>query len=148
MKLTKRQRELLDKLVPRRRAFCLEYLANGFNATQAAIAVGYSEDTARQLGSEVLSFPDVKAAIESLQERELNIKLGTLESRRRAYRKIANAEGAHETRDRLKAMELLGKTHGDFVDRKEITGADGAPLQAQIVLTHDEALAAARRGGK
>lgn len=47
---------------PKREAFVLEYLKD-FNATQAAIRAGYSKKNARQAGSELLTFPDVKAAI-------------------------------------------------------------------------------------
>lgn len=30
----------------------------------------------------------------------------------------------------LKASELLSRARGDFIDRKEVTGANGAPLHA------------------
>ena len=43
--------------------FLKAYLKSG-NATQAAIEAGYSENTARQIGSELLTKPDIKAAVE------------------------------------------------------------------------------------
>lgn len=43
------------KLTPKQTLFVAEYLANGMNATQAAISAGYSEKTAQEQGSRLLS---------------------------------------------------------------------------------------------
>ncbi len=51
---------------PKQQRFVAEYLADP-NATQAAIRAGYSERTARQIGQENLSKPDIRAAIEAGQ---------------------------------------------------------------------------------
>lgn len=51
-------------LTPKQRKFIDAYFQNGMNATRAAITAGYSEKTARQMGSENLSKPDIKEAIE------------------------------------------------------------------------------------
>jgi phage terminase small subunit len=50
-------------MTPKQDRFVAEYLANGLNATNAAISAGYSEKTARQQGSRMLSNPDVAAAV-------------------------------------------------------------------------------------
>jgi len=50
------------KLRPRQEAFVREYVLD-FNATRAALAAGYSEKTARQMGSENLSKPYIQEAI-------------------------------------------------------------------------------------
>jgi phage terminase small subunit len=47
----------------RQQRFISEYL-NDFNATAAAIRAGYSVATARQMGSENLSKPDIRAEIQ------------------------------------------------------------------------------------
>lgn len=47
----------------KQKAFVDHYLANGFNATKAALAAGYSEKTARSIGQENLTKPDIAAAI-------------------------------------------------------------------------------------
>ena len=50
--------------------FCDEYLID-LNATQAAIRAGYSEKTARAIGAENLTKPDIKEYIEKrLKEKE------------------------------------------------------------------------------
>jgi phage terminase small subunit len=60
------------KLTNRQRIFIDEYLRS-FNATRAALAAGYSEKTARSIGSENLTKPDVVAEIdERLKESHLS----------------------------------------------------------------------------
>ena len=57
-------------LTPKQDKFCNEYLID-LNATQAAIRAGYSEKTARQIGQENLSKPDIQERIKELmKERE------------------------------------------------------------------------------
>lgn len=59
----------MDKLTNKQAAFVAEYLVD-MNATQAAIRAGYSKKTARQIGDENLSKPDIRAAIDiGLRER-------------------------------------------------------------------------------
>lgn len=58
--------ETSPKLTAKQQAFVNEYLID-LNATQAAIRAGYSQDTARQIGSENLSKPDIQLAIEAAQ---------------------------------------------------------------------------------
>ncbi len=51
-------------LTPKQAAFVREYLIDK-NATQAAIRAGYSRKTARQIGEENLSKPDIRLAIDA-----------------------------------------------------------------------------------
>lgn len=53
-----------NELTAKQRAFVREYLID-LNATQAAIRAGYSEKTARQIGEENLSKPDIASAVEA-----------------------------------------------------------------------------------
>lgn len=53
------------KLTDKMEKFCNEYMID-LNATQAAIRAGYSEDTARQIGSENLSKPSISDRIADL----------------------------------------------------------------------------------
>jgi phage terminase small subunit len=66
--------------------FCEEYLANGNNATQAAISAGYSEDTARSIASENLTKPDIK---EYVNERQQQIAASLGINRDRVLREYA-----------------------------------------------------------
>lgn len=53
-------------MTARQQRFVQEYLID-FNATQAAIRAGYSETTARQIGAENLTKPDIQQAITKAQ---------------------------------------------------------------------------------
>jgi phage terminase small subunit len=54
-----------SNLTDKQRAFLIAYLSNGFNATKAALTAGYSEDTARQQGSRLLSNVDIRQEIDA-----------------------------------------------------------------------------------
>ena len=49
----------------RQREFVHYFVSNHGNATQAAISAGYSEKTARTIGAENLTKPDIVVAIEA-----------------------------------------------------------------------------------
>ncbi|MBN8889213.1 MAG: hypothetical protein ABS99_05725 [Acetobacteraceae bacterium SCN 69-10] len=54
-------------LTPKQARFAEEYLID-LNATQAAIRAGYSERTAKSVGHETLTIPDVASAIQAAQD--------------------------------------------------------------------------------
>lgn len=64
--LTDKQQRLVD-----------EYLID-LNATQAAIRAGYSEKTAKEIGSENLTKPNIAKAIEEAIQKAINFSLGDL----------------------------------------------------------------------
>jgi phage terminase small subunit len=76
------------------------------NATRAAIRAGYSKKTAKSIGQENLTKPDIVGAI--------------LEAQKERKRLMAEAErpaGETSPNARIKALELLGKHLGMFQDR-------------------------------
>lgn len=60
----------MSNLSPKQRRFVAEYLVD-LNATQAAIRAGYSERTARSIGQENLTKPDIRRAIEEAESEHL-----------------------------------------------------------------------------
>lgn len=58
-------------LTPKRKRFVSEYLANGFNATKAAISAGYSKKTAHSQGPRLLEDVEIKAALANRAEKAL-----------------------------------------------------------------------------
>ena len=65
----------MSKLRPKQQRFVEEYLAD-LNATQAAIRAGYSRRTARQVGHENLTKPDIADAItETMQARSARTEI-------------------------------------------------------------------------
>jgi phage terminase small subunit len=53
-------------LTTKQRLFIDAYMTNGFNATQAAIKAGYSEDTAKEMGYENLTKPHIQSEVKRL----------------------------------------------------------------------------------
>ncbi|HCN35102.1 MAG TPA: terminase small subunit [Acinetobacter johnsonii] len=58
----------MANLTPKQQRFVEEYLID-LNATQAAIRAGYSEKTAKSIGQENLTKPDIQKAIEEAQSK-------------------------------------------------------------------------------
>lgn len=56
-----------DRLTPKQSLFVAEYLANGLNATQAALSAGYSKSTAYSIGQENLKKPEIISALQNKQ---------------------------------------------------------------------------------
>lgn len=54
----------MAKMTAKQQRFCDEYLID-LNATQAAIRAGYSENTARQIGTENLTKPSIREYIDN-----------------------------------------------------------------------------------
>ena len=120
-KLTAKQpRELSTK----QQRFIAAY--NG-NATEAARAAGYSEKNAGRIGGQLMNNPRIMAAIQARETDRKESSIATREERQKLFTEIMRDKDEN-TRERLRACELLGKSEGDFLDRQEITGKDGAPL--------------------
>ena len=128
------------KLTPKRQAFVTAYLRDG-NATQAAIAAGYSAKTAKSTGSRMLTFADVQEAVgarlekvgitaERVLEELGKIAFVSLSLEDRAKASDDNLELLLSVRvpDKLKALELLGKHLKLFTDKVEHTGKDGEAI--------------------
>lgn len=142
---------MTEDLTDKQRAFIDYYFACGFNATEAAKRAGYSERTARQMGTENLSKPVIKAEIsrrmteQAMGPNEVLARLGEiargdmidflndagdidLKTARLAgklhlvkTRSITKEGERIELYDKHAALALIGKHHGLFIDRTEIT---------------------------
>jgi phage terminase small subunit len=101
------------------------------NATKAAKLAGYSQHTARQQATRMLSKPHIRSAISSRAENDPNV--ATREERQRFWSDAMRGKIARfDSKDRLKASELLGKASGDFLDR--LANPDGSPIQAPTLV--------------
>ena len=67
--------KLKNGLTHKQDIFCREYIID-YNATQAAIRAGYSEHTAKEIGCENLTKPNIKSHIDTLiEERKAKIEI-------------------------------------------------------------------------
>lgn len=131
----------MGKLTAKQQRFCDEYLID-LNATQAAIRAGYSEKTARAIGAENLTKPDINAYIEKrmaekeaalIADQDEVLKYITSVMRGESKAEVVVVEGcgdgysearkitkAPDEKERLKAAEMLGKRYGLFKDKVEV----------------------------
>lgn len=129
------------KLTPKQKAFCDEYLKCR-NATEAAIAAGYSKRSAKEIASENLSKPHLRAYMDKRME---SLESDTIATQREVleyftavmrgksvaeeivvegcgdgYSEARTMKKAPSEKDRLMAAEKLARCHGLFVDREKM----------------------------
>lgn len=103
-------------LTAKQEQFCREYLID-LNATQAAIRSGYSEKTAKQIGQENLTKPDLQEYIQSLMDERSKRTEITADMVLKEYAKI----GFSNITDYLQVT-----TRSRIVDYEEIASDDGS----------------------
>lgn len=102
-------------LTARQKAFIEAYQGN---ATEAALKAGYKRENARAQGQRLLTKADISQAIQDREEKRQNALIATREERMMFFTRIMRNEG-EETRDRLKAADLMCKANGDYLERIE-----------------------------
>lgn len=116
-------------VTPKQQLFVREYLVD-LNATQAAIRAGYSAKTARSIGSELLTNPDIAAAVQAAADKRSAKAEITAQAVLQNIQRIATrAEADDDWQAALKGNELLGKHLKLFTEKVEHTGANGGPIQ-------------------
>lgn len=109
-------------LTPRQKRFV--ELFDG-NATEAARAAGFKNPNV--YSNDLMKKPEIVAAIQA-REKERNADgIMTREQRQIFWTMIAR-DTSQRIGDRLRASELLARSEGDFLERHELTGADGEAL--------------------
>lgn len=126
---------ITQKLTLKQQRFIDEYIISG-NATQSAIKAGYSKKTARKIGQENLTKPDIRAAIDkrnaeiqsekTMDMKEVMERLTAIGRGETSEQQLSNkgevVEVETKTSDRIRAMELIGKRYGAWLDKKEVNG--------------------------
>jgi len=132
----------MAKLNAKQQRFVEEYIID-LNATQAAIRAGYSEKTAKSIGQRLLTYVDVKTAIDenlqrmrdaaladayevekyltSVMRGESKAEVVVVEGHGEGYSEARTMQKAPDEKERLKAAELLGKRHKLFTDKVDFT---------------------------
>ena len=144
-----------DAVTPKQKRFCDEYLIDTDGA-KAAIRAGYSERSAKQIASELLTKPDLRAYID---ERLAEMQSKTIADATEVMQYLTSVlrgeereevvvvegvgDGCSEARrlkkdvspkDKLKAAELLAKRYGLLTDKVGIEGV------VPIVISGDDEL--------
>lgn len=117
------------KLTLKQRKFCLAYLKSG-NATQAAIEAGYSEKTAQEQSSRLLSNVILKQFIESHQAKLEESTGITAEKVLNRLWEIQNQDGI----DRVSALKAIQKQQG-YEKPTEVKHSGEIKTTMQIVVS-------------
>lgn len=103
----------MSKLTEKQKRFCEEYLID-FNATQAALRAGYSQKTAYSIGDENLRKPEIQSEIQTLIRKRSERTGINADIVIKELVKIALADTEITGKEKMKALELLGKHLGLF----------------------------------
>ena len=115
-------------LTPKQDEFCRQFVVD-LCATQAAVRAGYAESGARTEGARLLAKANIQARIAELQaERSRRTDIKADDVLRRLIREADAGDLNEPNAARIRAVELLGKHLGLFVDRK-IIGIRALPLE-------------------
>ena len=109
--------------------FCLEIVQSG-NGTEAYKKAGYKvkSDNAAAVGAaKLLRKAKVQKRIAELRSEMDSHKIMDAVERRELLTQFARDEETAKP-DRLKAMDLLNKRDGVYINKTQVSGADGGPL--------------------
>lgn len=110
---------MASKLTAKQQAFCEHYVANGFNATQAALSAGYSKKTSKDMGCQNLAKPNIAEYIAKFKQKASNRVLVTVEDVVAGLLKeaVSMEEDASPTA-RISAWKALSDYTGGFDSNK------------------------------
>ena len=127
-------------LSPKQKLFCELYAGNGGNGRRAATEAGYKNPDV--ISAQNLKKLNIIDYLSSLTEDARSARIATAAERQQFWTSVLRAEepsgkdqegnDSFDMKDRLKASELLGRSQGQFVDKKEHTGANGKPLDFNV----------------
>lgn len=112
--------EVALKLNARQKAFCEFYVASG-NATESAIKAGYSNNYANAQTYKLLEKVGIKKYIKELQEKAKTSRIMTAIERREFLTELIK-NGNEKAADRLKALDILNKMDGEYMEKIQMTG--------------------------
>lgn len=142
-------------MTDKQKRFCDEYLID-CNATQAAIRAGYAEKSAGRNADRMMKNDEIKAYIDEQKKQIHSEKIADATEVMEYLTSVLRGESSSEVvvvegqgdgvsearrvkkspdeKERLKAAELIGKRHGLFTDKVNVSGA------VPVVISGDDEL--------
>lgn len=114
-------------LSPRQRAFCHEYVVD-YNGAAAYIRAGYATKWADRGASTLMRNAGIRAYIDHLT-RSKEAKITAITPDYVIGKVTSIISSAEKDSDKLRGLELLARHLGMFIERTEITGKDGGPIE-------------------
>ena len=127
--------EILESLTAHQLAFANEFIVD-FNGRAAATRAGYTGNNINKQAYQQLVHPAVKRAIDILLAKRaatLDVDIGYVIRKLTRTLERCESEENFNPNAILRAAELLGKYLGMFIERQEISGKDGAPIQYEKI---------------
>lgn len=137
--------EVIDNLTVRQRRFVEEYLVD-FDGTAAILRAGFNTKYPNRMSYEYLHNPAIKACIDQMtlnRAAESSLKPDYVMNKIKRTLEKAEQEGNHTAV--LRACELLARAMGLFVERKEISGPNGDPIELKRVKDAADAFTSSMR---
>ena len=112
-----------EKLSMRQRKFA-EYYAQSGNTVKSAIKAGYSEKYANGRAYELLENVGVAEYIRSISDKQSRKRIISALKRQEILSDIAaNRDGTQESADIIRAIDLLNKMTGEYLNKVEVSGS-------------------------
>ena len=125
----------MGKLTAKQQRFVEEFCSNGFNATKAAISAGYSEKTAQEQSSRLLSKVIVSDAVQKFMNKATKKALVTTEDIVKELWQLGRYAEAESVRH--SALKTLTDFTGGFdSNKKQVEHSGTVPLT--IVLNDED----------
>lgn len=97
----------------------IQHFLSTQNATKSAIMAGYSVKSAYSIGAELLRKPEIKKYIEQQMNERTNELIASRAEREQLLTAIMRNTD-ESTKNRLRAIELLSKLQGDFINKSSV----------------------------
>ncbi|NYT76641.1 terminase small subunit [Alcaligenaceae bacterium] len=126
-------------LTPKQESFCLVYLETGNGSEayrQAYQPKKMTEKSVNEKASQMLAMVKIKSRLEELRKPVREKALLTLESHLQRLEELSRAsEAAEQYSAAITAETNRGKAAGLYVEKTELTGKDGGPLDHSITVS-------------
>ena len=129
-------------LTPKQESFALAVASGKTQSDAYRVAFNVrpttKPETVNQAASRLMADSNISARVEELRKPIANKAMITLEShieRLKELSELAIEQG--QIAAAIKAEELCGKASGVYIEKRQITGADGGPVQHSIKVKFD-----------
>lgn len=139
---------VIDSLTPQQRRFCEEYIGPcNYNGSEAVVKAGYKCKYPNRQAYQLLRNPGVRTCIDQLTLQRADQSLIKPEYViRKVIKTIEKAENENNHNAVLRGCELMARHLGMFIERQEISGPNGNPIELKAVRDAADAFTSAIAG--
>lgn len=128
-----------DKFTTKQEMFCQHYVASN-NATASAIKAGYAEGSAGVAGSRLLKDAKIQKRVSEIRKETMDSLDHDKDQVVQWLYDIASPLNGERTGNRIKALELLGKYHAMFTEKRYVESNNTHTVNEQFAELSEEEL--------